>query len=102
MSSMASVHGEHQKMLAATLPAVTARSDVPIADLLSLLQPVQLCLAGSVPTPVAPLRTSPRGNLDSGRITPVPSSPERTRAPMVTVREESDEEVIEVAEEANE
>lgn len=96
MASVAAVHGEHQRMLAANLSTVASRSDVSTADLMALLQPVQLRLGGAVPPASrTPLRTSPRGGDESSRITPLPPSPEAARS--VTVQDDSD-----VAEEANE
>lgn len=98
MASMAAVHGEHQRMLAANLSTVANRPDVSTADLLALLQPVQLRLAGPSPVSRPPLRSSPRGVDTSSRITSVPPSPEAVRVnTVVTVEDDS-----EGAEEANE
>lgn len=97
LSSVAAVHGEHQRMLIANLPTVAARPDASTVDLMALLQPVQMRLTGSVPVPRTPLRTSPQGNDGSTRITSLPPSPEAVQAPAVTVEDDSED-----AEEANE
>lgn len=94
MALVAAVQGEHQRMLTTNLSVVASRPDVSTADLLALLQPVQMRLTGSAPVSRVPLRTSPRGGDDS-RITSFPPSPEALRATTVV-------DVEEEAEEANE
>lgn len=95
MSSVAAVQGEHQRMLTANLSTLASRPDVSTADLVALLQPVQMRLTGPGPASRPPLRTSPRGN-GKPRITSLPPSPEAVRS-TVTIEDE-----VEGAEEANE
>lgn len=98
MAAVAAVQGEHQRMLTANLSTVAARPDVSSADLLALLQPVQMRLTGAPPVPRTPLRTSPRGGDDTSRITSIPPSPEAARATNIASVEDEPED----AEEANE
>lgn len=99
MAAVAAVQGEHQRMLTANLSTVAARPDIATADLLALLQPVQMRLTGPVSAPRAPIRTSPRGDEASSRITSLPASPEAVRATAPTVEDIEDDAD---AEEANE
>lgn len=98
MAAVAAVQGEHQRMLTANLSTVASRPDVSTADLLALLQPVQMRLTGPAPATRAPLRSSPRGDNGSSRITSIPSSPEAVRVPAPTVVDDDEGD----AEEANE
>lgn len=97
MAAVAAVQGEHQRMLTANLLTVASRPDVSTADLLALLQPVQMRLTGPSPGVRPPLRTSPRGG-EEPRITSLSSSPEVVRAPAAATVEDDEED----AEEANE
>lgn len=90
------MQGEHQRTLQALAPAVAARPDASMTQLMEMFGPPRLRLenAGN-DRPAVVLRTSPRHSTEgTDRITQLSSSPEAVRQTTV--------EDIEDAEEANE
>lgn len=101
MSTVAMMQGEHQRTLQALAPAVAARPDASMSQLMEMFGPPRLRLENpgvdSSVRPAAVLQTSPCHGEESSRIVQLPPSPSVVRVPAPSVADESDE-----AEEANE